>query len=215
MQAAGPDSRPHADVPPGHGPILRPGPRLSAAWTLSVTVLALMAVQAGLGLAVTGLYPEQTWAVAALRGNDLVTLVLVGPALGLALLASRRHATTASVLVWLGLLFYGAYNYAYYAFGTAFNDVFLLHVAAFSASVDSLDKSVLRPSPLAILKTECSLGRRMSASTISTFAPVCARLIAVFVAVVVFPSEGRLDVISKDFGAWPAVERSIDVRSCR
>ena len=138
MEPAGPDTRPPADVHPGHGPILKPGPRLSAAWTLSVTVLALMAVQAGLGLTVTGLYPEQTWAVAALRGNDLVTLVLVGPALGLALLASRRRATSASVLVWLGMLFYGAYNYAYYAFGTAFNDVFLLHVAAFSASVAAL-----------------------------------------------------------------------------
>ena len=46
--------------------------------------------------------------------------------------------TSASVLVWLGLLFYGSYNYAYYAFGTAFNDVFLLHVAAFSASVAGL-----------------------------------------------------------------------------
>ena len=138
MEPAGPDTRPHADGHPGHGPILRPGPRLSAAWTLSVAVLVLMVVQAGLGLAVEGLYPEQAWAVAALRGNDLVTLVLVGPALGLALLASRRRATSASVLIWLGLLFYGCYNYAYYAFGTAFNDVFLLHVAAFSASVAGL-----------------------------------------------------------------------------
>ena len=42
------------------------------------------------------------------------------------------------MLVWLGLLFYGAYNYAYYAFGTAFSDVFLLHVAAFSASAAGL-----------------------------------------------------------------------------
>lgn len=118
--------------------ILRPGPRLTAAWTLSVAVLALMVVQAGLGLAVEGLYPEQAWAVAALRGNDLVTLVLVAPALGIALGASHGRPTSASVLVWLGLLFYGSYNYAYYAFGTAFNDVFLLHVAAFSASVAGL-----------------------------------------------------------------------------
>jgi hypothetical protein len=36
---------------------------------------------------------------------------------------------------------------------------------------------------------------------IKTFAPVCARLIAVFVAVVVLPSDGKLDVIKSDFGA--------------
>ncbi|MEZ5424098.1 MAG: hypothetical protein R2682_13530 [Pyrinomonadaceae bacterium] len=45
--------------------------------------------------------------------------------------------------------------------------------------------------------------------------PFGARLIAVFVAVVVLPSDGRLDVIKSDFGAWPAVESRIDVRSWR
>jgi hypothetical protein len=118
--------------------ILRPGPRLTAAWILSTVVLVLMVVQAVLGLLVEGVYPEETWAVAALRGNDLVTLVVVAPALAVALVASRRHPTSASVLVWLGLLFYGVYNFAYYAFGAAFSDVFLLHVAAFSLSTIGL-----------------------------------------------------------------------------
>jgi hypothetical protein len=49
----------------------------------------------------------------------------------------------------------------------------------------------------------------------STFAPVCARLIAMFVAVVVFPSLGMLDVTSSVLGACPAVESSTDVRRCR
>ena len=118
--------------------LLRPGPRLTAAWVVSTAVVVLMVVQGALGLAVTGLYPEQTWAVAALRGNDLVTLVLVAPALALALVLSHRRPSSASVLVWLGLLFYGTYNYAYYAFGTAFNDVFLVHVAAFTGSTAGL-----------------------------------------------------------------------------
>lgn len=118
--------------------LLRAGPRLTAAWVLSITVVVLMLLQAGLGLAVVGLYPEQTWAVASLRGNDLVTLVLVAPALALALVASHQRPTSASVLAWLGLLFYGTYNFAYYAFGTAFNDVFLIHVAAMSASTGGL-----------------------------------------------------------------------------
>ena len=118
--------------------ILRAGPRLTTAWVLSAVVLAVMVLTSAIGLLAANLYPEDTWAVAALRGNDLVTLALVAPALAIAMVLSRRRPTSASVLVWLGLLFYGAYNHAYYAFGTALNDVFLLHVVAFSASTAGL-----------------------------------------------------------------------------
>ena len=118
--------------------ILRAGPRLRAAQILSGVVLALMVVQAALGLAVSGLYPEQTWAVAAFRGNDLVTLLVAAPVLAVAMLASRGRESSASVLVWLGMLHYGVYNYAYYTFGAAFSSVFLLHVAALVASIGGL-----------------------------------------------------------------------------
>lgn len=130
----------HDDHPPARSAsdLLRHGPRLTAAWVLSTVVLGLMLVASLLGLVVDGLYPEDTWAVAALRGNDLVTLLLAAPALAAALWAARRRATAPAVAVWLGMLFYGVYNYAYYAFGTRFNDVFLLHVVAFSASVAAL-----------------------------------------------------------------------------
>ena len=118
--------------------ILRAGPRLRAAQILSGIVLALMVVQAVLGLAVSGLYPEQTWAVAAFRGNDLLTLLVAAPVLAVAMLASRRRESSASVLVWLGMLHYGVYNYAYYSFGAAFSSAFLLHVAALVASIGGL-----------------------------------------------------------------------------
>ena len=77
-----------ADRPPTT--ILRPGPRLTAAWVLSSVVLAVMVLQRPSAWW-SGLYPEETWAVAALRGNDLVTLVLVAPALAPAMVASRRR----------------------------------------------------------------------------------------------------------------------------
>ncbi len=114
--------------------LLREGPRLTVARVLSLVVLGLMLAQTLLGLLVPGLYPEQAWATAALRGNDLVTLTVVVPALAVAVYRSATRPSSAWVAVWLGLLFYGVYNYAYYAFGAAFSDVFLLHVAAFSAS---------------------------------------------------------------------------------
>ena len=123
---------------PAPSTILRPGPRLTAAWVLSAVVLLLMVVQAGLGLAVGDLYPEEPWAVAAFRGNDLVTLLLAAPVLAVSLLASRRRESSASVLVWLGMLHYGVYNYAYYSFGAAFSSAFLLHVAALVASLGGI-----------------------------------------------------------------------------
>jgi hypothetical protein len=121
-----------------HRPLLRAGPRLTAASVLTAVLLVLMVVQSVLGLVVDGLYPEQTWAVAALRGNDLVTLVLVVPMLSAATWLSRRRPSTVAVVVWLAMLFYGVYNYAYYAFGAAFSDVFLLHVAALATSAYAL-----------------------------------------------------------------------------
>jgi hypothetical protein len=92
-----------------------------------------MAIESVLGLVVNDLYQEDPWAVAALRGNDLVTLSLVAPLLGLAILRSRN--SNRWTLVWLGGLLYSVYNFAYYSFGTTFNDVFLLHLATMSLSI--------------------------------------------------------------------------------
>jgi len=122
---------------PAPSTLLRPGPRLRVAWRLSA-VLLLMVLQAVLGLADGGLYPERPWAVASFRANDLVTLLLAAPVLAVAMLAARRRESTAAVLVWLGMLHYGVYNYAYYAFGAAFSSVFLLHVAALVASIGAV-----------------------------------------------------------------------------
>ena len=95
-----------------------------------------MVVESTLGLFVHDLYREDTWAIASLRGNDLVTLLVVAPVLAFAI--ARGSRSIAWRLVWLGGLFYGVYNFAYYAFGTAFNDVFLLHVASLSLSIAAL-----------------------------------------------------------------------------
>jgi hypothetical protein len=99
-------------------------------------VVVLMVVESAIGLFVRDVYPEATWAVAALRGNDLVTLVLVAPVLAVALVRGRQSAGWS--LVWLAGVLYGVYNFAYYAFGTAFSDLFLLHVATFSLSILAL-----------------------------------------------------------------------------
>ena len=69
-------------------------------------------------------------------GNDWVTLVVAVPLLVIALLMARRGVQ--GLLLWLGLVGYAIYNYAYYLFGTALNAFFLLYVAAFVLSAVTL-----------------------------------------------------------------------------
>ena len=85
---------------------------------------------------VTDLYDENAWGREALRGGDLVTLLLAVPILIAALLLVRRGSIRAQA-VWVGMLF-SLYGYAYYVFGATFNDAFLAHIAILSLSVFAL-----------------------------------------------------------------------------
>jgi hypothetical protein len=117
-------------------PATRASTGLRAAWLLSALVAVLTLAAGAAGLWIHGLYHDAAWASAAFRGGDLVGL-LVAPGLAVALLLAVRGSRRAQ-LVWVGLLAYSVYNYAFYVFGGTFNDVFLLHVALFSLSVFAL-----------------------------------------------------------------------------
>jgi hypothetical protein len=104
---------------------------------MSVMILLLMAVASAGGLLIGGLYQDPASVGAMLRAYDLVTLVVVVPALAVVLLPSLRGSPGAQ-LVWLSALAYAVYDYATYVFGSAFNDLFLVHVALFSLSVFAL-----------------------------------------------------------------------------
>jgi hypothetical protein len=111
---------------------------LRAAEILSWIVLALMALSGVVTLVVNDLLAsESSWGREAFRGGELVSLVVAVPLLAGALIAVRRGSTRAQA-VWIGMLLYAAYNYAYAFFGTTFNDAFLIHIGAFSASVFAL-----------------------------------------------------------------------------
>ena len=123
-------------VPPTTTLRVETASRTATALTFVVVAAAIVASIGG--LAVHGLYTDDTaWATAALRGGDLVTLVLVVPGLIASTLLARRGSVRAR-LIWGGLLGYGVYNFAFYVFGAAFNDLFLAHVVAFSASIFAL-----------------------------------------------------------------------------
>jgi hypothetical protein len=107
---------------------------LQAAYVLSFAVVALMVAASLIGLFTSGLYQEGAWGREALRGGDLVTLVVAAPLLLLCLLLAMRGSVRAQA-AWVGMLLYGIYDYAYYVFGATFNDLFLAHIALLSASV--------------------------------------------------------------------------------
>jgi hypothetical protein len=77
-----------------------------------------------------------------LRGYDTVTLVVVVPALFVTWGKARGGSQWAR-LIMASLLLYLAYTYAYYLFGTGFNNLLLLHAGAFSGSLAGLVLSLV------------------------------------------------------------------------
>lgn len=107
------------------------------AYVLSVIITVLTIAASAGGLFIEDLYRDNTLITAAWRGNDLVTLVVGIPLLVAALIFSMR-GSQRSQLVWLGMLGYTLYNYAFYLFGASFNRFFLIYVALFSLSIFAL-----------------------------------------------------------------------------
>jgi hypothetical protein len=86
------------------------------------------------GLLVDGVYTGSESTAATLRAFDLVHVVLVVPALVLTTAPARRGSDLGQLaLASVGA--YVVYTYAFYLFGTGFNDLFLLHAAVFGAAL--------------------------------------------------------------------------------
>jgi hypothetical protein len=77
-----------------------------------------------------------------LRGFDLVTLAVAVPALLLGAWLAGRGSRVGQ-LVWLGVLAYLVYTYAFYLFGAAFNSLLLVHVAVFALSLIALVRALV------------------------------------------------------------------------
>ena len=107
------------------------------AFRLSVAIAILMVIASAAGLLIDGLYTDGAWAREAARGGDLTTLAVAVPVLIGSLVLARRGSHAAQA-VWLGVLAYSVYNYAYFVFGAEFNDIFVLHIALFSLSIITL-----------------------------------------------------------------------------
>src|SRR5512135_617653 len=112
-------------------------PSTKTARILSILIAALAAVASAGGLLLRGLYRDNTFVSSTWKGNDLVTLVIAVPIL-IAALALAARGPGRATLVWIGMLDYALYNYAFYLFAAAFNWFFLLYVALFGLSIFAL-----------------------------------------------------------------------------
>jgi hypothetical protein len=100
---------------------------------LSILIGILISIASAGGLVINGLYRNNLWATSQFQGSDLVRLILVVPLLSLALYFSRQGSLRA-FLIWMGILWLTVYDYAFYLFGAAFNEFFLIYTALFSLS---------------------------------------------------------------------------------
>lgn len=106
---------------------------LRPAFTISVIVTILAVVASVGGLLIPNLYCDNDFVKSAWFTNDIITLIIAVPLLSASLFFVRKGSLRWQ-LVWIGMLGYMAYNFAFYLFGAAFNPFFLIYVALFSLS---------------------------------------------------------------------------------
>jgi len=89
------------------------------------------------GLWLEGLYRDNLFVNSVWRGNDIITLCLALPLLAISMWFAAKGSRKAR-LVWMGVLDYMLYNYAFYLFGARFNAFFLVYVAITGLSLFAL-----------------------------------------------------------------------------
>lgn len=111
--------------------------RLNGPLVLSGIVLALVAVASFAGLFADGLYRDNLWVTSQWRGADFIRLFVAVPLFAGAIYLTRR-GSVRGMLVWLGFLWLAVYDYAFYLFAAAFNELFLVYTAIFGLSIAAL-----------------------------------------------------------------------------
>ena len=137
--------------------------RRATTWTVAAALLALVA--AVLGLLLDSVYGGEASTAAMLRAYDLVTAVLVAPALLVSILLSRNGPGRVQ-LVMVGLVAYLVYTYAYYLFGTGFNDLFLVHAAVLATAALALVLQLTGLDVMAFAGEVLSRGRTRGAAVV-------------------------------------------------
>jgi|BarGraNGADG00312_2_1021985.scaffolds.fasta_scaffold19765_1 hypothetical protein len=100
---------------------------------LSLIIATLAIAASAGGLLLPEFYNDNDFVKTAWFTNDIVTLTIAVPLLITAMVKSQMGSTYWR-LIWIGVLGYMFYNYAFYLFGSAFNKFFLIYTGLFSLS---------------------------------------------------------------------------------
>lgn len=148
-------------------------PRSTNGWIwLTVPIALLLAIAAGSGLFVRGLYRDTPYSVAQVVGQDAITLGVVLPMLVMSALLTWQGSQRAR-LVWLGGLMYMVYTYVGYAFDVRFNPLFLVYVALLGCSTYALIGGLVTTDWAGI---QASFNGRTPVKTVSIYLAVIAVL---------------------------------------
>ena len=95
-------------------------------------ILLLIVVQSAIGL-FFNVYRDIEWIKRTWFGNDLVTLLIISPLYFLSIRDENKQSIYK--MLNLGISGYLIYNYAYYLFGAALNELFILYVVLFICAI--------------------------------------------------------------------------------
>lgn len=98
-------------------------------------LILILIIVAGLsGIFIEDLYRDNLLVRSAWYGNDLITIILAVPIFIVSIMLYKKKEQYG-ILLLLSMLFYSFYNYAFYLFGAALNDMYLVYAAIFTLSI--------------------------------------------------------------------------------
>jgi hypothetical protein len=106
-------------------------------FVISSLIALLAAIASAGGIFLKTLYNDNNFVKAAWYTNDIITLTVAVPLLVIAMILSVKGSQHWQ-LIWIGLLGYMFYNFAFYLFGAAFNIFFLIYTSLFALSAVAL-----------------------------------------------------------------------------
>ncbi|MEJ5963365.1 hypothetical protein [Pedobacter immunditicola] len=110
---------------------------LKTSLILTIILTTLSVIAAAGGLLLNNLYGDNDFVKSAWSANDTVTLFVVVPLLLFSMILTEK-GYHRWLFIWIGLVGYIFYNFAFYLFGAVFNKFFLIYAALFSLSAITL-----------------------------------------------------------------------------
>lgn len=130
--------------------------------TKTLQVLSILLVVITLGVSVAGivfpsLYQDNPTFVLIWQSNDIVTLLVALPLFMIGMVSYLKAHSIKALMVWMSMIWYLVYNYAYYVYGAAFNALYLGHLAIYSIGIMTIILALV-DFPIALISSPTKLG---------------------------------------------------------